>query len=376
MQGIFALDDVEVVEEGAVEVAGLGTHAGIGADQVAGLDFGDELLQGAGEGGFAQRSMDLGVSGFPEFAGERPEAGPGEGLREVAQVDVAPAVSFSGEGEHGVGPGFDAASDHAGEVYAEKGEGGIWHGVDEVAHEMLLFGDEVVVFAAKGDYSQGQVGLAFDGEAIGVQSCAGADFVGEIAVGIGCDGVALDGAHGFTELDLPAAFSDLGAESLGESRVVDDAGFGHMEGADAGGMGFVFGDLLFFQPANSFESVGEASFVQGLEAWQLFGFGGDDDLAAYFVRYVLGTAKFQKESVSFSAIEGFERARLIVDAGVDDAAVASGLVFGKAVLLFDEQESGGRGLLEDLVGGGKPDDSSAYDCDVVWEHFEGFVSGE
>lgn len=140
MDYVLALDDMKVVEEGAVDVAGLGAYAGVCGGEVAGLDFGDEFLEGAGEGGFAEGAVDFGVSGFPIFAGKGPEAGPCEGFGKVAWVYVAPCVAFAGEGEDSVWTGFYAASDHAGEVYAEERKGGVGNGVDEVFDEVLFLG--------------------------------------------------------------------------------------------------------------------------------------------------------------------------------------------------------------------------------------------
>lgn len=140
MDGVAALENVEVVEEGAVVVAGLGAYSGVGWGEVAGLDLGDEFLEGLGEGGFAEGAVDFGVSVFPIFAGKGPETGPCEGFGKVAWVYVAPCVAFAGEGEDSVWSGFDAAADHAGEVYAEEGKGGVGNGVDEVFDEVLFLG--------------------------------------------------------------------------------------------------------------------------------------------------------------------------------------------------------------------------------------------
>lgn len=53
---------------------------------------------------------------------------------------------------------------------------------------------------------------------------------------------------------------------------------------------------------------------------------------------------------------------------MDDAAVASRLVGGERFFLFEKEQAGGWGLLENLIGGGESDYSSSYDCNVVWWH--------
>lgn len=66
-----------------------------------------------------------------------------------------------------------------------------------------------------------------------------------------------------------------------------------MEGANTGGVGFEFGDLFFGEPAWGLEAVGDASVVEGLEAWEFFGFGGDDNFAADVVGYIFGAAEIE-----------------------------------------------------------------------------------
>ena len=248
-----AVDEVEVVEQAPVGEAGLGADAGWGGDEVVFLDGGDEALEGSGEFGFAEGAAYFVVAHAPVAPGEFPEAWPGEGVGEVAWVDVAPAVAFAGEGEDGVGPGFDAAVVHAGEVDAEEGKFGVGHGVDEVADEVALGGGELEVFAAEGEDAQVEFGLGLAGEAVGVESGAGAELGGEQFALVGEEAVAVGGfEEGFdagAESYFAAGGLDAAGEGVGEAGVVGDAGFGDVQGAEAGGVGLVVRDGVALDPA-------------------------------------------------------------------------------------------------------------------------------
>jgi hypothetical protein len=60
-----------------------------------------------------------------------------------------------------------------------------------------------------------------------------------------------------------------------------------------------------------------------------------------------------------------EAARLIVNAGVDNAAVSAALVAGRRVFLFQQDDPGGRALFAQFPGGGGADDAGADNDGVV-----------
>ena len=207
MEGAGFLDHVEILEERAVAGHGLRADSGAAGREVLGADFGYEFLEGLGEEGFAE-----GAAAFvPDHRGvaakKIPEAGEGEDFGGFAWMDVGFAVAFAGEGEDGVRAGFDAAVDEAGEVDAEEGEGGVGHGVNEVANEMAGFGGELEIFAAEGEDADVILGAsklsdAVAEEAGAVDEVAGFEFssggfedpAAEVVVD-GCDvGVFLEGA--------------------------------------------------------------------------------------------------------------------------------------------------------------------------------------
>ena len=125
--------DQEVIRETTVRGHGLSPYAGGGGLEVLGLDFGNEAPKGFHERCLVVGSPHFAESHLPVFAGHSNESGVGEGLEEVAQVEVELAVGFPAEGEHGVGPALYVTVNHAREVYAEEGELRIRHRIDQVS---------------------------------------------------------------------------------------------------------------------------------------------------------------------------------------------------------------------------------------------------
>ena len=370
MEGAGFLDHVEILEERAVAGHGLRADSGAAGREVLGADFGDEFLEGLGEEGFTE-----GASAFvPDHGGvaaeEIPEAGEGEDFGGFAGVDVGLAVAFAGEGEDGIRAGFNAAVDEAGEVDAEEGEGGVGHGVNEVANEMEGFGGEFEIFAAEGDdadvvFCAGEGGDAVTEEAGAVDEVAGFEFssggfedpAAEVVVD-GCDaGVFLEGA---------AEAFDLADESVADGLIIDDAFLRDAEGGEAGGVGFDFAELGGVEPLEAFEAVLLAADFEVTQALE-FGFvGSDDDLAADVVGDGVLAAEFGHEPDSADGEAGFQRAGFVVEAAVEDTAVVRALVAAGGVFFFKDA-NGCTGLAdEQFTGCGQADDTATDDDEVVF----------
>ena len=73
VKGVFAGGDVEIVDEFSVFTECLGANAGGARDEILGLNFWDQALERADEGGFGKGSMDLLVTFVPMLAGEGPK---------------------------------------------------------------------------------------------------------------------------------------------------------------------------------------------------------------------------------------------------------------------------------------------------------------
>jgi hypothetical protein len=82
-----------------------------------------------------------------------------------------------------------------------------------------------------------------------------------------------------------------------------------------------------------------SSLVEALQAGQFRFLSGDDHFAADFVSDAVSLAKLKQAPVPFAAHPGFQAARLIIDSGMNHAAVAAGLVQRPTRLLFEHQEA-------------------------------------
>jgi len=91
---------------------------------------------------------------------------------------------------------------------------------------------------------------------------------------------------------------------------------------------------------------------------------GDHDLAAALVGDAVLGAEAVERLAARDAVACLERARQVVEAGVHDAAVVSGLVGGHAILGLEHRHRRPRALGE-RQRGGQADDAAADDGDVA-----------
>ena len=129
--------------------------------------------------------------------------------------------------------------------------------------------------------------------------------------------------------DFAAVMQDVVGVGLGNAAVIDDGGAGDVEGLDAAGVGFDFGQFVGVDDAQVGDAVVGAAPVDLLQAGEFGRVGGDDDLAALVVFDALFAAVLLESLDPFHAEDGLAGALLVVDAGVDDAAVVARLVEGE-----------------------------------------------
>lgn len=281
---------------------------------------------------------------------EAPETGKAKRVPKVGDGDVGPAVSFAGEGEDGVGSGFDAAVDEASEVNTEEGEGGVGDGVDEVVDEVLAGGFEEIVFAAEGD-DAGVTALAGEGgDAVAVEAGAVNEEVGLMfAVE---DPARFNFGDGCVCEDLGTGSSQEGDHGVADVLVVDDAFFGDAEGKEAGGMGFDFADLFRGEEAQTVESVLLAAGEEVVEAGEFGRIGSDDEFAADFMADGVLLAEGEHLANAVDGEASLGGAGLVVEAGVEDSGVVAGLVAADGGFLFKDGDlCMGESVLESEGGG-------------------------
>jgi len=298
----------------------------------------------------AEGAADL-VAGHGRIANEEaPETGKGERVPEVGDGDVGPAVAFAGEGENGVGAGFDTTVDEAGEMNAEERERGVGDGVDEMVDEVLAGGLEEVILAAEGDDAGVAAFSGEGGDPVAVEAGAVDEEVG--LVFSVKDPSRFDFGDGRVCEDLGTGGPEKGDHGVADVLVVDDTFLGDTEGEEAGGMGFDFADLFRGEEVEAGEAVLLAAGVEVVKAREFGGIGGDDELAADFVADGVLLAEGEHLANAVDGKAGFRGAGFVVEAGVEDSGVVAGLVAADGGFLFKDGDLGVREAVLESEGGG------------------------
>lgn len=109
------------------------------------------------------------------------------------------------------------------------------------------------------------------------------------------------------------------------------------------------------------DTVGRGPLPDGGESGAFDVVEGDEDLAALVVGDVVLAAELLEEVDAATAESCLERARLVVEAGMDNTAVVAGLVCGEHRLLLHDGDLGSRTQLENPSGDGDAEDPAAHD---------------
>ena len=109
----------------------------------------------------------------------------------------------------------------------------------------------------------------------------------------------------------------------------------------------------------------KARSIDTFQLRQFFRSGGDDQLAANIERDTVFVAKGAQGLVPCLGHFGFQTAWLVVDTGMNDAAVAAGLMLGKAYFLFHQQNSSKGITTAESSAGRQPNNSSTNYCEII-----------
>ena len=110
------------------------------------------------------------------------------------------------------------------------------------------------------------------------------------------------------------------------------------------------------------------SLLERIEATQLRLVEGDDQLARVLDRHVVGLAVGLQVRLALAAQSRLERARLVVETSVQDAAVVARLVRRDHGLLLEQHHAQPGPLLEQAQGRGQTHDAGADDGDISAIH--------
>src|SRR6185369_981935 len=125
VQRVLACYDVEILNQFACGCHGLSADAGAARLKIIGPDIRNKPLQRATKTIFAERLGKLSADHRRVTAKETPQAGEGQRVREVTEVNRGARVTFARERENCVWPGFNAAANEPGEMDAQEWKLGI-----------------------------------------------------------------------------------------------------------------------------------------------------------------------------------------------------------------------------------------------------------
>jgi len=127
-------------------------------------------------------------------------------------------------------------------------------------------------------------------------------------------------------------------------------------------------DLSQFFRTNKTEagqSVGSSALEQFFQAGQFIFVRGDDHFSANLVRNLMLAAELDHGRRSGYTKAGFQRSGLVVNTGMNHAAIVSTLMARDAVFFFDEQQPLSRESTRDFQSYAEADGSPTDDDDVV-----------
>jgi hypothetical protein len=198
-------------------------------------------------------------------------------------VDPSEPEAFAGEGQHRIRAGLDLAVDGAGEVDPEEWELGIWHRVDQPAHQIVPLGPDQVVLAAERDDPHAGAGAGEPRDDVGVEPGAVDEPARSDRPGRRRDveavAVPVDRRDPSAGADDRAPGQELAGESLGHLAIVDDRRGRRVDRADRGGVGLDLAESVPVDEGETLDAVGGAALEERLEPRQLRVGRGDDHLA-------------------------------------------------------------------------------------------------
>jgi len=146
--------------------------------------------------------------------------------------------------------------------------------------------------------------------------------------------------------------------------VVGDSRGRHVQPGQAAAMRFDLARLYLVQHFQTEDSVGLPAFQQSLQPGNFFGTGRNNDLAADLDRNSVLATEGLHRGRALHAQFGLQRTGLVIDSGMNDAAVVSTLMAGHPVFFLDQQKAKlGEGAAK-LQGGRKSYNSASDNHNV------------
>ena len=177
------------------------------------------------------------------------------------------------------------------------------------------------------------------------------------------------------KVQVCAGRARVGGVVLRNLAPVDDPGDRREDRPQPAAIRLALGDRALVEQLQIFDPVELAARVEVVEPPQLGFLGRDDQFADLPVRDPLRLAVLPDQLAPLDAQPGLERARLVIDPGVDDAAVVARLVAVEVRLFLDVGELQTRIPEEQLARGRESHDPAADHGDVIGHTGDGFGLG-
>ncbi len=362
------LADLEIVEQSASSVDGLGTHTGWRRYKILRAHLRNQTLQVPDERLASDRSVDFSDAGAPMLSRKPTHTRKPHEIPYLAPLHRAPRVALTGERQYRVWPCMHVAVGSAAEVHAKKWELRLSNGVDQPANEETPRLDNLVVLATK--WNDAQIWTSTERgarELIGVEPATVDNEICLEITGRGLDHDRLilleDGVDATAEHHLTTQFLHLSREDPCDLAEVDDARVEHVERSHAGDVRFQLSHPLGPNALNR-DPIRAGTFLEGLQPLDLRLSGRHDELAADLVTYsVLGAELHHRGATSGYEVR-LPRIGPVVDPRVQNTGVSPGLVQGDSVFLLQHGQPQPWAPHRQRVRCRQPDDASANDYDV------------
>ena len=264
--------------------------------------------------------------------GDFPEAGECKHFGRVTQTEVDSSVTLAFPALHCVGANGDRTVEHPGQVYSEEWQSRVGNGIDQVSNHAVELGAEPVVFPAVRDDPESCVKSLHGGEPVGHQAGTDKQLIRPERIRSGVNEYFLtafcDPGHPGAHAGGASAPPELLQHDVTDAGKIHDAGFPDQESA---GAGYIRLDFLQFAGTEKLgvESVFTALCEQAVHSLQFNFVGGDQQFSGLFAWNAIVTAKLVSGSCTLLAELRLEASGFVVNAGMDDAAIATGLVPGR-----------------------------------------------
>jgi len=313
----------------------------------------------------ADLGIDLGKGGTPVLLGQQAEAAVRRRFPELFQAEIPSTVALAREREDRVRAGPNLTRQLLREVRTEERQLRVRNRVDERANELARSADDRVIPPAEWNDLGRNWCARHPREAVGVQTGTGDEVTrAEPACGRRDDGIAMvavDGGDLSGHTQLPAHRRNVLGKRPRHLAEVDDPGTRCVERADPDDVRFELGETLRPNHLHPLDPVRDGSSVELLQGRQLVLLSSDDYLAAPLVADASLVTVGIEEARPFDAQLRLQRARRVVDTGVDNAAVVAALVDADLILFLEYGNCELRPLKEQLPSNRKPENAGTDD---------------